>query len=67
MCHPANTLKSFLPVTGGNFILDNALTSDWTVRNQLSYNDEFEEGRHQLTALLGTEIREYKKTVLVIF
>lgn len=60
---PANTLKSFLPVTGGNFILDNALTSDWTVRNQLSYNDEFEGGRHQLTALLGTEIREYKKTV----
>ena len=43
--------------------MDNALTSDWTVRNQLSYNDEFEEGRHQLTALLGTEIREYKKTV----
>lgn len=60
---PASTLKCPLPSTGGNFILDNALTSDWTVRNQLTYNNEFSEGRHQLTALLGTEIREYKNTV----
>ena len=64
---PLNTLECALPTVGGNFLLDNSLTTDWTLRNQLSYNGNFDDGRHQLSALLGTEIREYKNTVFSNF
>lgn len=64
---PLNTLECALPTVGGNFLLDNSLTTDWTLRNQLSYNGDFDDGRHQLSALLGTEIREYKNTVFSNF
>lgn len=64
---PATTLKCPLPSAGGNFMLDNGLVTDWTVRNQLSYNNEFGGGRHMVTALFGTEVREYKNTVFSNF
>ena len=64
---PQNTLECALPTTGGNFLLDNSLTTDWTLRNQLSYNNEFNDGLHQLSMLVGTEIREYKNTVFSNF
>ncbi len=58
----ATTLKSSLPTSGGYFYLDNSVTSDWTVRNQLSYNNSWDDGNHQIVALAGTEVREYKMT-----
>ena len=59
---PANTLKPILPTSGGYFYLDNGVTSDWTIRNQLSYDNMWGDGKHQIVALAGTEIREYKLT-----
>ncbi|MBR1401382.1 MAG: SusC/RagA family TonB-linked outer membrane protein [Prevotella sp.] len=51
-----------VPRTGGHYILNNDITSDWTLRNQLSYDASFDEGRHLITALAGTEVRAYKAT-----
>lgn len=64
---PQSTLKCALPSTGGNFILDNGLITDWTLRNQLTYNNDFNDGLHQLNVLVGTEVREYKNTVFKNF
>ena len=50
------------PTSGGNFGLHQAVTTDWTLRNQLVYDQEYEEGTHQITGLIGTEIRSYKTT-----
>lgn len=58
----ATPTKPWLPTSGGNFLLNNGVTSDWTFRNQFSYNGDFQDGLHQITALAGTEIREYKAT-----
>lgn len=51
-----------VPSTGGHYLLDNALTTDWTLRNQLKYDTSFGNGDHLLTALAGTEIRAYCTT-----
>ncbi|MBQ3827404.1 MAG: SusC/RagA family TonB-linked outer membrane protein, partial [Prevotella sp.] len=48
-----------LPSSGGKFFLNNGSTSDWTLRNQLTYDTSFDEGNQQITALAGTEVREY--------
>ena len=45
-----------------SFTLDNGLVTDWTFRNQLTYDGDFQDGKHQITALLGTELREYVNT-----
>lgn len=58
----ANTLECVLPAKGGHFTLDNGLVTDWTFRNQLTYDGDFQDGKHQITALLGTELREYVNT-----
>lgn len=60
---PKNTLEPALPTSGGNFLLANSVVSDWTFRNQLTYNQEFNGGLHMLTALAGLEVREYKATI----
>lgn len=59
---PSTTLQPWLPTSGGYFLLDNSVISDWTVRNQLSYNYSSADDSHQLVALAGTEIREYKNS-----
>lgn len=59
---PSTTLQPWLPTSGGNFLLDNSVISDWTVRNQLSYNYSSADEMHQVVALAGTELREYKNT-----
>lgn len=65
---PASTpQKPWLPDTGGNFILNNGVTSDWTFRNQASYDGSFLDSKHRITALLGTEVREYKNTAYANF
>ena len=46
----ANTLECVLPAKGGHFTLDNGLVTDWTFRNQLTYDGDFQDGKHQITA-----------------
>ena len=57
---PRTTLQPALPKSGGYFYANNGNTSDWTVRNQLSYTVSSVDEKHYLTAMLGTEVREYK-------
>lgn len=59
---PQNTLTTLVPVSGGHFNVTNRVTNDWTVRNQLSFDRDFDNGRHQIIALAGTEIRSYLST-----
>lgn len=56
------TSEMRVPNTGGNYYLNNAVTTDWTVRNQMIYDSAFNNSKHQLTALVGTELRAYKAT-----
>lgn len=58
----ASTLECALPAKGGHFTVDNGQTTDWTFRNQLSYDGSFQNNKHQITALVGTELREYVST-----
>lgn len=51
-----------VPEAGGHFQLSNNVTSDWTLRNQLNYDGEFNDGKHQITAIAGTEVRSYCNT-----
>ncbi|WP_210354897.1 SusC/RagA family TonB-linked outer membrane protein [Sphingobacterium tabacisoli] len=44
----------YLPSTGGRLTENNALTKNWTVRNQLIYDTAWED-KHQLTVLAGQE------------
>lgn len=52
--------EQYLPKMGGDFQVDNTYLTDWTIRNQISYNGSFKDGDHLITALLGTEYRENK-------
>ena len=56
-----------LPKRGGDFTVTDAFNSDWTVRNQLSYNNRFKGNVHQITALLGAEYRENKSNEYISF
>ena len=56
--NPSVTPVYYLPVTGGKFFTSNAIQRDWTARNQFVFDREFQNGRHQLTALLGQEAQE---------
>lgn len=51
-------LKSFVPTTGGTYLTNNVQQKNWTVRNQLVYDNSWQNNRHQLTALAGTEIQQ---------
>ncbi len=51
-----------VPTTGGYYGVANTVGTDWTLRNQLSYNGDFKDGLHKVTALAGTEVRSYKTT-----
>jgi len=51
---------AYLPSTGGYFRTYSALEDSYTVRNQLSYDNSFKGGLHQITALLGQEINHTK-------
>lgn len=48
----------YLPTTGGVYDVDNVNQDNWTVRNQFSYNRDWSDDKHQLTALLGQEMQE---------
>lgn len=57
-----STNKFRTPETGGNFGVNNSVATDWTLRNQFVYDNSFGNGDHQVTGLLGTEVRSYKYT-----
>lgn len=60
--YDTSTGKFRVPQTGGHYYLSNSIISDWTLRNQLSYDADFNDGKHQITAIAGTELRSYKNT-----
>lgn len=55
-------LNVLVPKTGGHLKLSNSYSTDWTVRNQLTLDRVSDSGDHQVTGLLGTEIRSRKNT-----
>ncbi|MDR2285512.1 MAG: TonB-dependent receptor, partial [Sphingobacterium sp.] len=52
----------YLPENGGRYTLNNQDQQHWTIRNQLSYNKNWQADRHQLTLLLGQEVQEQRYT-----
>lgn len=50
----------YLPVSGGNFALTNSQSTEWTVRNQLSFDKKLKGDLHQITAMVGAELRMSK-------
>ncbi|RXK85520.1 SusC/RagA family TonB-linked outer membrane protein [Filimonas effusa] len=48
----------YLPNTGGTLATENSSQRNWTVRNQLNYDKNWNNARHQLTVLLGQEAQE---------
>lgn len=62
MTYDPTTNALRVSTTGGHFSLNNALTTDWTLRNQFVYDSSFNNELHQITALAGTEIRSYCTT-----
>lgn len=52
----------YLPNTGGTYSVGNMNQEDWTIRNQLSYNNSWKDGLHQLNVLLGQEAQQQLTT-----
>lgn len=53
-----NTIKYYFPSTGGEYTLGNSDQQNWTIRNQLSFNRDWNGLAHQVTALAGLEHQE---------
>lgn len=51
----ANNVRYFMPRTGGRYTTSITDQNNWTLRHQLSYNKDFNEGKHQISAVAGTE------------
>jgi len=54
----ASTPVYLLPATGGNYNINEQTQRNWTVRNQLNYNKDWGNGKHQLMLLAGQEALE---------
>ncbi|WP_316795041.1 SusC/RagA family TonB-linked outer membrane protein [Pedobacter agri] len=50
-----NNIRYFMPSTGGRLNTRTVDQNNWTIRHQLAYNKEFAGGKHQVSALAGTE------------
>lgn len=48
----------YLPAKGGRYAVTDTSTRNWTVRNQLTYNNSWNNQRHQLSLLAGQEAQE---------
>lgn len=55
---PATEPTYYLPKTGGIYEVTNNLQENWNVRNQLVFDESFDNQKHQITALFGQEIRK---------
>lgn len=58
----ASTPVYYLPNNGGKYSISNFNQQYWTVRNQLSYNNNWDQDLHQLSLLLGQEAQEQRET-----
>ncbi|WP_285009308.1 SusC/RagA family TonB-linked outer membrane protein [Pedobacter faecalis] len=47
-----------LPVDGGRYALLNISQNNWTIRNQLAYDRDWADRKHQLSLLAGQEVQE---------
>ncbi|HWV66222.1 SusC/RagA family TonB-linked outer membrane protein [Chitinophaga sp.] len=56
--NPAVTPVYYLPVAGGKYYTGNTIQRDWTVRNQLVFDQAWKGTLHQLTVLAGQEAQE---------
>ncbi len=54
----ATTPVYYLPSNGGTYAVDHLSQKNWTVRNQLVYDLEWNNSEHQLTLLAGQEAQE---------
>ncbi|TCC98517.1 SusC/RagA family TonB-linked outer membrane protein [Pedobacter hiemivivus] len=52
----------YLPATGGHYQTGNARSTAWAIRNQLTYDGSWNNEKHRLTILAGTETRKDKQT-----
>lgn len=55
---PAATPVYYLPTTGGRYSTSNISQTNWTVRNQLVYDNAWNSRKHQLVALAGQEAQD---------
>ncbi|RXK86159.1 SusC/RagA family TonB-linked outer membrane protein [Filimonas effusa] len=53
-----NTIKYNFPAKGGKYVRSDARQQNWTVRNQLFFNRDWDNLNHQVTALAGMEQQE---------
>ncbi|MGN6416178.1 MAG: SusC/RagA family TonB-linked outer membrane protein [Pseudobacter sp.] len=53
-----NTIKYNFPSTGGKYAVGNSSQQNWTIRNQLVFNRDWDASNHQVTALAGVEVQE---------
>lgn len=53
----------YLPVSGGKYAITNSGRRDWTIRNQLSYDQNWDGLKHQATILVGQELQEQLNTL----
>ncbi|MEN2401735.1 SusC/RagA family TonB-linked outer membrane protein [Flavobacterium sp. MC2016-06] len=69
MRYAINALTGYVPATntytyidgfstGGRYKQSSSKVSDYTLRNQLDYNHDFDGGKHSINALAGFEMRE---------
>lgn len=55
---PATNVTTYnFPRTGGRLTNTNSSREDWTIRNQLTYNKNWLDSKHQLTVLAGNEVQ----------
>ncbi|WP_198315236.1 SusC/RagA family TonB-linked outer membrane protein [Chitinophaga sp. MD30] len=57
------TVTYNLPTKGGRYTVYNSSLDNWVVRNQLHFDRNWNNGRHQLTALAGAEAQEQRTVV----
>ncbi|KEO74236.1 SusC/RagA family TonB-linked outer membrane protein [Anditalea andensis] len=55
---PGATPQYLLPNTGGNYEVTNSKGESWTIRNQFSYNKQWNNRKHQLNMIAGQEAQE---------
>jgi TonB-linked SusC/RagA family outer membrane protein len=60
---PSATPVYYLPTTGGRYTVNNTNQRNWTVRNQLHFDQSWNKRKHQFTALAGQEAQEQLSVV----
>lgn len=55
---PGLTPKYYLPIIGGDYSVANFTQRNWTVRNQLIFDNAWNNNQHQVTFLVGQEAQD---------